>query len=185
MARNPFGVEDVPHPDGADVEAFAASVRLPGSIDDPNAATWADLRQDDQSSIEGRWSSRWNGDGLDWQVGHGEVRLDRDRGSVFILFDWDGGRKQGLIEARRESDDRLVGRYLNLDTPEITRPWVGLIVDPTRIDGKHPGGPDRLSPMNPPADKHDRTWCRNRDSRRSSPRQQTEPRSRHAVSLPA
>jgi hypothetical protein len=30
---------------------------------------------------------------------------------------------------------RMVGRYLNLGKPEITRPWVGLVVDESRIDG--------------------------------------------------
>jgi hypothetical protein len=56
---------------------------------------------------------------------------------------WDGpddATKQGLIEARWDGQDRLIGRYLNLSAPEITRPWVGLIVDATRIDGEHSGG---------------------------------------------
>jgi hypothetical protein len=55
------------------------------------------------------------------------------------MFDWDDGAKRGLIEAYCEGEG-LVGRYLNLDAPEITRPWVGLIVDATRIDGEIPGG---------------------------------------------
>ncbi len=140
MVRNPFAVEDVPEPDGDDVATFAASVRLTGSASDPNAASWADIQSVDRSSIEGSWSSRWNGEGLDWQIGHGEVRLDENGARIFILFDWDNGVKQGLIEAHRDGADRLIGRYLNLGAPKITRPWVGLIVDTARIDGEHLGG---------------------------------------------
>ena len=37
MSRNPFGVPDVPDPDGDDVTAFASGVRLSGSDHDENA----------------------------------------------------------------------------------------------------------------------------------------------------
>jgi hypothetical protein len=140
MTRNPFGVEDVPQPAGDDIAAFAASVRLSGSDHDPNAASWSNVRCEDPTSIQGHWSSRWRTAGLDWQIGHGELQLDEDCRRVFILFDWEDRAKRGLIEARRRGSDLLVGRYLNLSRPEITRPWVGLIVDTTRIDGKHLGG---------------------------------------------
>jgi hypothetical protein len=33
-----------------------------------------------------------------------------------------------------------VGRYINLGNPAITQPWVGLIVDNRRIDGRWPNG---------------------------------------------
>jgi hypothetical protein len=140
MPRNPFGVEDVPQPDGDDVAALASSLILSGSDDDPNASSWSDIRCGDQTSIRGRWSSRWRGEGLDWHVGHGELHVDGESGRVFVLFDWDDGAKRGLIEAHRQGPDRLVGKYLNLSAPRITRPWVGLIVDSARIDGKYPGG---------------------------------------------
>lgn len=138
MSRNPFGVPDAPDPDGEDVAAFAEEVRLSGSPDDDNAAGWHGRSVAAPASIEGEWSSRWNADGIAWQAGRGELRSVGDR--VFILFDWDEGTKRGLIEARRDGRDRLIGRYLNLSAPEITRPWVGLIVDTTRIDGEHSGG---------------------------------------------
>jgi hypothetical protein len=51
------------------------------------------------------------------------------------LFDWDSGARKGLIDARREGR-RLVGKYLNLSSPAITRPWIGLIVSDRRIDGR-------------------------------------------------
>lgn len=139
MTRNPFGVADVPEPDANDVAAFASSMRLSGADDDQNASTWSDLRCCEHRSIEGSWSSRWNLEGLDWHVGHGELHLDQDSNRVFILFDWEDA-KRGLIEAHREGPNQLVGRYLNLTTPRITQPWVGLIVDNDRIDGKYPHG---------------------------------------------
>jgi hypothetical protein len=138
MTRNPFHVQDVPDPDGQDVIAFAAEVRLTGSADDDNAQAWDGPARAALASIEGNWSSRWNGEGFDWQLGDGRLSSDGER--VYILFDWDGATKQGLIEARWDGQDRLIGRYLNLSAPEITRPWVGLIVDAGRIDGIHSGG---------------------------------------------
>src|SRR3954463_9119596 len=62
--RNPFGVMDVPEPDGPDVIAFAATASLEGRDDDANAAAWAALSSGaEPGAIEGRWSSRWNGGG--------------------------------------------------------------------------------------------------------------------------
>jgi hypothetical protein len=59
--RNPFGVMDVPDPDGADVMQFAASATLEGSAVDVNAATWGTTDGSPHETIEGDWSSRWNG----------------------------------------------------------------------------------------------------------------------------
>lgn len=136
MTRNPFGVQDVPDPDGEDVTAFATDVRLTGSADDDNAEAWNPLMP--PASLEGNWSSRWNAERIDWQQGHGKLRVEGER--VYVLFDWDDGNKRGVIEARFNGRDRLIGRYLNLSNPEIVRPWVGLIVSAARIDGEHSGG---------------------------------------------
>jgi hypothetical protein len=136
--RNPFGVQDVPEPDGEDIAAFAGGVRLTGSADDENARAWDGPAAATPARLEGNWSSRWNGEGFDWQQGRAKLSVDDER--IYILFDWDDSTKQGLIEARWDGPDRLVGRYLNLSAPEITRPWVGLVVDATRIDGEHSGG---------------------------------------------
>ena len=145
--RNPFGVMDVPDPDDAEVMQFARHTTLEGSTDDANAPTWctlATLRP--SSSIEGEWSSRWNGaadptisnDSADkWKQGHGEAKIVEDR--VYLHFDWNSGARRGLIDARREGS-RLIGKYINLTSPAITRPWVGLIVDERRIDGRFPEG---------------------------------------------
>ncbi|WP_147916090.1 hypothetical protein [Ruania zhangjianzhongii] len=138
MTRNPFGVQDVPDPDGADVKEFARNVRLTGPATDDNAPTWADPITYAPGSIAGRWSSRWYSDRLAWRRGH--ARLSVASRTIYLWFDWDDGACQGLIEARDNGDRWLVGRYLNLSAPEITRPWVGLIVNHTRIDGAHTGG---------------------------------------------
>src|SRR4051812_17785926 len=93
--RNPFGVEDAPDPDGADVTEFAAAVDLSGAADDPNAGAWCGSPAgDEQASIEGEWSSRWNG-GVDgtiagdtaetWKQGRAKVRAVGER--VYLLFD--------------------------------------------------------------------------------------------------
>ena len=146
--RNPFEVMDVPNPNDREVFEFAASAKLSGTSNDENAKAWmppSGLNQ--YSSIEGNWSSRWNG-GADptipgdvankWKCGQAEARAIDDR--VYLIFDWDGGARRGLIDARREGATRLVGKYINLTDPKITRPWIGLIVNNQRIDGRWSGG---------------------------------------------
>ncbi len=145
--RNPFGVMDVPDPDDDAVLAFAAGAELAGTSDDDNAAAWpAAGNRDQYGAIEGAWSSRWNG-GADptiagdaahiWKAGRAAVRAAGDR--LYLLFDWDNGARRGLIDARRDGT-RLVGKYINLTDPKVTRPWIGLIVSNRRIDGRWTGG---------------------------------------------
>lgn len=50
------------------------------------------------------------------------------------------GARQALLDVRYVDPDTLVGRYINLSNPAITQPWVGLIVDNRRIDGRWPNG---------------------------------------------
>jgi len=147
MSRNPFNAMDVPDPDGEDVRAFAASATLDASAADDNAQAWAAAGDRDSSStVEGLWASRWNGgadptipgDATDkWKQGQAEVKLAGDR--IYLRFDWDDGARKGLIDARRDGT-RLVGKYINLTDPAVTRPWIGLIVSNQRIDGRWPGG---------------------------------------------
>jgi hypothetical protein len=47
------------------------------------------------------------------------VKAASDR--VYLLFDWDRGARQGLIDAHCEGA-RLVGKYINLTDPKIVRP---------------------------------------------------------------
>lgn len=141
--RNPYNVMDVPNPNDLEVVEFAASVRLAATADDDNARAWTAGSPDAAfHSVEGIWFCRWNG-GVDptipgdarekWKQGSGEVRLLRGR--VYLLFSWDNGARRGLIDAKTEESDKLVGKYINLTAPEVTRPWVGLIVNNQRIDG--------------------------------------------------
>lgn len=137
---------DVPDPDDAEVMQFAGNTMLEGSAGDANAAIWCTAVIRQPGSIAGNWSSRWNGaadptifgDTADkWKQGRGEVKIAEDR--VYLYFDWDSGARKGLIDAKREGE-RLIGKYINLTSPAITRPWVGLIVNDRRIDGRFPEG---------------------------------------------
>ena len=141
--RNPFGVLDVPNPNDNEVTQFARNTVPQELATDENAKPWSTGDASyPRGTIEGQWSSRWkgaadptiSGDAPDkWKQGEGEARIVGDR--VYLLFDWDSGKRRGLIEARREGPRRLVGKYINLNNPEITVPWVGLVVSDQRIDG--------------------------------------------------
>jgi hypothetical protein len=145
--RNPFGVMDVPDPNGSEVAEFSAQATLEGSADDGNASAWGAVDGAGRDGVEGTWYSRWNG-GADptipgdakekWKQGGAELRLADGR--AFLLFEWDDGKRKGLIDARRDGATRLVGRYINLTDPRIMRPWIGLIVNNQRIDGRWSGG---------------------------------------------
>ena len=141
--RNPFGVADVPNPSDDEVTEFARKTMPEASAADENANSWgAGDTSSRHGMIEGEWSSRWNG-GADptisgdapnkWKQGQAEARIVGDR--VYILFSWDSGARKGMIDAKREGPQRLVGRYINLNNPEIRVPWVGLVVSDQRIDG--------------------------------------------------
>ena len=144
--RNPFSVMDVPDPNDGDVLAFAAGVSLAGKADDSNAEQWK-MPDELSDAVEGYWRSQWNG-GADptipgdakekWKSGCAQVRVVGER--MYLLFDWDRGARRGLIDAKREGADRLVGKYINLTSPAITRPWIGLIVSDDRIDGRWTDG---------------------------------------------
>jgi len=146
VIRNPFGTMDVPDPGDCDVMHYAIIAALAGDVADGNAAQWASIPAS-SDPLEGDWASRWNG-GADptiagdtpetWKQGRAEVRVAGDR--VYLKFDWDGGRRHGLIDAAREGGYGLIGKYINLTNPVIVSPWVGLIVDAARIDGCFPNG---------------------------------------------
>jgi hypothetical protein len=139
---------DVPDPNDEEVMLFAATATLEGSSDDENAANWDSAGDTGpRGSIEGNWSSRWNGgadptiagDAADkWKPGRAEARIIGER--IYLAFEWDHGARKGLIDARREGPHRLVGKYINLSNPAVTRPWIGQIVSNQRIDGRWPQG---------------------------------------------
>ena len=143
--RNPFDVMDVPDPNDQEVQEFATGAKLAGTSDDENAKPWT-AATDQYGAIEGTWSSRWNG-GADptipgdaatkWKQGQAEVKGAGDR--LYLLFNWDNGARRGLIDAHCQGT-KLVGKYINLTDPKVTRPWIGLIVSNHRIDGRWTGG---------------------------------------------
>jgi hypothetical protein len=127
--RNPFDVMDVPNPDDQDVLKFAAGVTLTGTSDDENGKAWTTPGHHDQyDTIEGNWSSRWNG-GADptipgdtenkWKQGQAEVKATGNR--LYLLFNWDNEARRGLIDAHRDGAT-LIGKYINLTDPKIVRP---------------------------------------------------------------
>jgi hypothetical protein len=144
-SRNPFGVMDVPNPNDFEVARFAATATFE-EFGDANAEPWGTANESD-GTIEGSWSSRWNG-GADpaipedaaykWKRGSAEARIIGQR--IYLLFDWDHGARRGLIDAMRDGPQRLVGKYINLGNAAITRPWVGRIVSNQRIDGRWTNG---------------------------------------------
>jgi len=149
MIRNPFSAHDVPDPLGADVEEFARTVVInpdPGS--DENALAWVAVATE-ADGLAGPWTSRWRTEAGPWSRGVATLQVEEDR--VFILY---RDERTYLIEAAVRGD-RLVGRYVNLKAPEDTSPWLGVVVDPYRIDGY---------------------WGRGRwDLRRCSPSERPEP----------
>ena len=127
--RNPFAVQDVEDPVGPDVEAFVKKLVVTADpTTDENSTAWVAIatRED---GLEGAWSSRWRAGDDSWNQGVATLRLEGDR--VHILYK---DSSTYLIEAVRRGD-RLVGRYLNIDQPDDTSPWIGVIITPYRIDG--------------------------------------------------
>jgi hypothetical protein len=136
--RNPFEVKDVVGVDDDEVKDFAAKVKLPADDKDDNAEQWAPRGAGGKAgSLNGTWYSRWNGGaGRDWISGRAIVKTSGDR--VYILYV--ENTNTYLIEAKREGKRRLVGRYVNVDDPKDTTPWVGVVVDDERIDGEWASG---------------------------------------------
>ena len=131
--RNPFSVEDVPDPTGADVEAFAKTIPAVDLESDENAMAWVAIATT-ADGLAGAWSSRWRSGTDAWKQGVATVHMQSDR--VFILYK-DAGTY--LLEGVRHRD-RIVGRYVNVTHPHDTSPWVGVIVNDYRIDGHWNGG---------------------------------------------
>ena len=139
---NAFDVMDVPDPDGEDVQAFAAEARLKCDGRDANAKPWSDVVVDlPDTCLEGAWGGRWRRTHeRTWNYGRADVSVQGERVYIYFVPTWDPEEDEQapdgyLIDARRVGEDRLVGRYLNLDNLEDSTPWVGHIVDGGRIDG--------------------------------------------------
>ena len=130
--RNPFGVEDVSDPYGPDVRRLAAAVKLSGGSNDRNAEQWAPATVAETGALSGSWFSRWAAG----TFGIAVIRVVGDK--VFALYTNAAGAMSGktwILEAVLESDNRLVGRWVQVGNPSDTGPFVGLVVSKERIDG--------------------------------------------------
>jgi hypothetical protein len=146
--RNPFSVPDVHDPSGTDVQAFAERVPAPDLEHDENAMAWVAIATE-ADGLDGAWSSRWRNSNDDWQQGVATFSVQGDK--VYILYR-DAGTY--LFEGTKRGD-RIIGRYVNVNNPGDSSPWVGVIVNSHRIDGH---------------------WGRGRwDFRRCSPDERPEP----------
>src|SRR5207302_2928488 len=109
---------------------------LPGGDKDPNGEQWVKKETAGKvGSLEGEWSGRWS-DGS----GTAKIKVVKDR--IYVLYTDNEGTLKGatwLLEAIRDKD-RLVGRWMQVDNPNDSGPFVGLIVDDERIDGTWGGG---------------------------------------------
>jgi len=132
--RNPFGVKDVGEINYGEVKKFASESVLNGAENDPNAEKWATPQSmgAETGTIEGSWSSRWNGGamGSEWQKGKAQIKKVNE--VYFILYE-DNGKY--LIEGKIEKDS-LIGKYVNQNNETDAGPWAGKIVSKDRIDGK-------------------------------------------------
>jgi hypothetical protein len=127
--RNPFAVDDVPDPEGADVEDFARNVAVTHDLDtDENALAWVTVATEGDG-LAGAWTSRWRTADGPWTRGVATLHVAGDR--VFILC---RDEATYLIEAAVRGD-RLVGRCVDVNASGDTSPWIGVVVDPYRIDG--------------------------------------------------
>ena len=124
--QRPFGLAvDVPNPEGDDVKAFAAQVKLLGDDNDRNAPQWCGkTHPGKRGSLDGLWESRGSNRGI------AQVKTVGDW--VYILI-YDYGYY--LIKAKRHGN-QLAGRYTQVKNPSSdSGPWVGVIVNDERIDG--------------------------------------------------
>src|ERR1700677_3014477 len=99
-SRNPFNLEDVPDPDGQDVQTFAAEFAPATWSRSPNFPQWAvKAMAGKEGSVDGTWYSRWKGGTSEarWITGVSKVRSVGDR--VFVLHS--DKTNVYLMEARR------------------------------------------------------------------------------------
>jgi hypothetical protein len=116
---------DISDPLGSDVLEFATIVMFD---DEPKGSI---------QKIAGIWTSQWNRQGGPFYKGTATVLVYSGNWITIVYQGDDGG--QYLLKAKL-IDNKLVGRYANINVKSDTTPWVGIIVDDNRIDGKWTGG---------------------------------------------
>ena len=123
-----------------DLNNFAKSIHLDGGPADENGADWftKNRRIVNKSTLDGVWASRWNGTGTrlrNWRTGVA-VLVVRGKFLTAVYEDNDAAGNPYLIVARQNSSGIFVGHYANFRKPSDSTPWVGVVVDKSRIDGQ-------------------------------------------------
>ncbi len=130
--RNPFALPDVHDPYGGPTRAATAGIQLTGSADDTNAEMWVTTPTEGQDgSLDGIWFGRWS-------QGRGEATVKAVGDRLFVLYAETEGTYRGrrwLLEAVREENERLVGRWEEVGRPDNSGHYVGRIIGNERIDG--------------------------------------------------
>jgi hypothetical protein len=146
--KNPFGIKLEPVPDDDEVKEFAKTVTLAGGDKDANAEQWVGgATKGKADSLDGEWSGRWKyaGEGKPWVTQEKPTKFASTGDRVYILFTYAEGPYLVVATRQGKKKDRLVGRFMSVNEPKDTGPWVGLIVGNERIDGewKGPAGSGR------------------------------------------
>jgi hypothetical protein len=89
------------------------------------------------SHIVGTWNTEWNSGNNEYILGTATILVTNDYWIYVSQIDKNGG--QYIIKAKL-INNRLVGRYINTYHESDSTPWVGIIVDDNRIDGKWVSG---------------------------------------------
>lgn len=122
---------------GRDVLSFSQAFSNTAIVCRDDMGEWSHNRLAEGDPLDGAWSSRWNGGtaGNEWRVGHAAITVT-GRYTVATYRDSEGYRRTYVLIAERLDDARLCGRYFSLDKPFESSPWVGVIVNDSRIDGR-------------------------------------------------
>ena len=121
-------IEDV------EVAEFATDVEDLDNVNDPNNKDWINkVLLNEISSFDGAWIGRWNGGtaGHNWRVGTTALKII---GNLFYFIINDSYNPYMII-AKREGENRLVGRYFRIDGEYDSTPWVGQIINGYQING--------------------------------------------------
>jgi hypothetical protein len=128
----------VPDPLASDVLRFASNVSFEADPDDPNASEWSSLKGlSEYTSVEGLWSSRWwHPIKKDWVEGTANITASAE----WIFIYCEDVTNQYVIKAKMVGQNRVLGRYMNINIRSDSTPWAGKIVNNRRIDGSWKSG---------------------------------------------
>lgn len=123
-----------------ELNVFDKKIQLSGSPEDPNAVDWTTnvSHKDDLSFLTGNWHSRWYEEPrtTEWHLGTAAFMAHRQ---YWALIHTDGEFEYFIIGWQSDKN-RLLGYRYNINDPLDRSPWVGVIIDNTRIDGKWKNG---------------------------------------------